>query len=87
MKPTNAMPATRHGLPPFECLSAMQKCIRRAMEREAMEFAVELIHSSKGYATMVCNRLEIISHEDIDTQAAPHIVPFVRVACEQARAR
>ncbi len=35
---------------------------------------------------MVANRLEVISHEDIDTAAAPHIVPFVRAAAEQARA-
>jgi replication-associated recombination protein RarA len=81
-----SMPETRHGLPAFECLSAMQKSIRRSMEREAMEFACELIHTSKAYCTMVCNRLEIISHEDIDTAASPHIVPFVRTACEQARA-
>lgn len=81
-----SMPETRHGLPAFECLSAMQKCIRRAMEREAMEFAVELIHTSKAYTTMVCNRLEIVSHEDIDSAKAPHVIPFVRTCCEQARA-
>jgi len=55
------------------------------MEKEAMEFACELIHTSKNYCTMVANRLEIISHEDIDTERAPHVVPFVRTACEQAR--
>jgi hypothetical protein len=55
------------------------------MEREAMAFACELIHTSKAYTTMVCTRLEIISHEDIDTQAAPHIIPFVRLCCDQAR--
>jgi hypothetical protein len=86
MKTTNTMPPTRHGLPPFECLSAMQKCIRRSLEREAMEFAVELIHTSKAYATMVCNRLEIISHEDIDSMKAPHVAPFIKAAAEQARA-
>jgi replication-associated recombination protein RarA len=63
----------------------MQKYIRRGMEREAMEFAVELMHTSKQFHTMVCNRLEIISHEDIDTQADPRIVPFVRAAMDQAR--
>ena len=50
-----------------------------------MEFAVELMHTSKAFNSMVTNRLEVISHEDIDTAAAPHIVPFVRAACEQAR--
>jgi hypothetical protein len=33
---------------------------------------------------MVCKRLEIISHEDIDTQADPAIVPFVAAAVAQA---
>jgi replication-associated recombination protein RarA len=54
------------------------------MEREAMEFAVELIHTSKAYHSMVCKRLEIISHEDIDTGANPTIVPFVATAVAQA---
>ena len=79
------IPATRHGLQALACVSAMQKCIRRGMEREAMEFAVELIHTSKAFCTMVTNRLEIISHEDIDTVSQPWIVPFVRTACQQAR--
>lgn len=80
------IPRTKNNLAAFGCLSAMQKCIRRGMEREAMEFAVELMHSSKAFNTMVCNRLEIISHEDIDTAAAPQIVPFVKAASDQARA-
>jgi hypothetical protein len=33
------IPDTRNGLPAMACVSAMQKCIRRGMEREAMEFA------------------------------------------------
>ena len=57
------------------------------MEREAMEFAVELIHTSKAFLSMVCKRLEIISHEDIDTQANPAIVPFVAAAVAQAMRR
>jgi len=68
------------------CLSAMQKCVRRGMEAEAMQFACELLHTSKGFHTMVCNRLQIISHEDIDTGADPQIVPFVKAACDQAQA-
>jgi hypothetical protein len=32
-----------------------------------------------------CNRLEIISHEDVDSAKAPHVVRFVSTACEQAR--
>lgn len=68
------------------CVSAMQKCIRRGLEREAMEFACELLHTSKAFNTMVCNRLEIISHEDIDSIANPEVIPYVRAAAEQARA-
>jgi hypothetical protein len=44
----------------------------------AMEFAVELMHTSKAFHSMVCNRLEVICHEDLDTLAAPHVFPFVR---------
>ena len=78
------IPNTRNGLPAIACVSAMQQCIRRGLEREAMEFAVELIQTSKAFHSMVCKRLEIISHEDIDTQANPAIVPFVAtaVACD-----
>lgn len=81
------MPPTRNNLPAMACVSAMQKCIRRGMEREAMEFAVELMHTSKQYHTMVCNRLEVISHEDVETVAAPWIVPFVAAAVAQSRER
>lgn len=79
------IPPTANSLPALTCISAIQKCIRRGMEREAMEFAVEMIHSSKALCSMVCNRLQVISHEDIDTLAQPHIVPFVHTATEQAR--
>lgn len=82
----NLIPKTRHGLDTYVCLSAMQKYIRRGLEREAMEFACEMLHTSKNFCTMVCNRLEIISHEDIDTQINPHIAAFVKTACDQARA-
>lgn len=80
------IPNTKNGLPAMGCLSAMQKYIRRGLEMEAMSFAVELHHTSKNFATMVCNRLEVISHEDIDSIAAPWVIPYVRTACEQARA-
>lgn len=78
------MPTTLHNMPAMVCLSAMHKCIRRGMEREAMQFACELGHSSKSYAVMVANRLEIISHEDIGL-AEPSIIPLVATCCEQAR--
>jgi replication-associated recombination protein RarA len=79
------IPPTKNGLPAMVCISMMQKAIRRGMEKEAMEAAVELLHSSKAFLTMVANRLEICSHEDIDTHAAPWIIPFVAVCTEQAK--
>jgi replication-associated recombination protein RarA len=75
---------TVHGLDANACISALQKFIRRGMEREAMQVAVEMGHTSKGFATWVANRLEIISHEDIGL-AAPEVIVLVRTCCEQAR--
>jgi replication-associated recombination protein RarA len=79
------IPPTKNNLPAMAVLSAMQKAIRRGMEIEAMQFATELLHTSKAFHSMVCNRLEIVSHEDIDTALAPHVVPFVATCCEQAK--
>jgi hypothetical protein len=42
------IPDTKNGLPAMVCVSAMQKCIRRDMEREAMELACELMQTSKA---------------------------------------
>ncbi|UGY28158.1 hypothetical protein HU675_0016135 [Bradyrhizobium septentrionale] len=81
------IPDTKNGLPAMACVSAMQKAIRRGLEREAMEFAVELMHTSKPMHSMVCNRLEVICHEDLDTIAAPWVVPFVATALSQSRDR
>lgn len=81
------MPPTKHGLPAMACVSAMQKCIRRGMEREAMEFACELMHTSKAFHSMVCNRLEVICHEDLDTLAAPQLFPFVVASLAASKER
>jgi replication-associated recombination protein RarA len=45
------------------------------------------MHTSKAFHSMVCNRLEVISHEDIETVAAPWIVPFVAAATTQSKER
>jgi replication-associated recombination protein RarA len=79
------IPPTRNGLDAMACLSALQKCIRRSMEAEAMLFACELLHTSKGFFTMVVNRLEIVAHEDLDTALAPHVTVFVATCVEQAK--
>ncbi len=79
------IPPSKNGLPAMALISTMQKAVRRNMPDLAMQCAVELMHTSKGFNTMVTNRLELIAHEDIDTAASPHIVPFVRASMEQAR--
>jgi replication-associated recombination protein RarA len=78
------IPPTVHGLHAMTCVSALQKCIRRGMEVEAMEFACELIGTSRAFTSMVCKRLEVISHEDIDVMTQPWIAPFVSTAVAQA---
>ncbi len=77
------IPHTLNGLGPFDCLSAMQKSIRRGLEREAMHLASELSLTSKAFNTMVCNRLRIIAHEDIGL-IDPMVPIFVSLACQQA---
>lgn len=79
------IPPTLHGMNAMTCISSLQKCIRRSMEAEAMAFAVELMHSSRGFFTMTCNRIEVVSHEDIDCIAAPHVVVFVATCIEQSK--
>ncbi len=78
------LPRTIHSLVPHDCISALQKFVRRGMEREAMEVACELGHTSKSYATWVANRLVVMSYEDVGL-ADPSIIPLVRTACDQAR--
>jgi replication-associated recombination protein RarA len=46
-----------------ECTSAMQKCIRRGLEEEALFWATEL--DQAGYGAYVWKRLQIIASEDI----------------------
>ena len=52
-----------------------------------MQFAVELMHTSKAFHSMACNRLEVICHEDLDTLAAPHAFPFVAASLAESRER
>lgn len=59
------IPRTRNNMSSFDCISALQKCIRRGLEREAMHFAMEMCMSSKAFYTRTLNRLIVIAHEDI----------------------
>jgi replication-associated recombination protein RarA len=76
------MPKTHHGLAMMPCLSALQKAIRRGDAETAMQFACELMHTSKAFFTAVCNRLEVISHEDVGVRMA---IQFTATCVEQAK--
>jgi len=78
------LPKTMHGLDPYVCVSAVQKCIRRGLERQAMEFVIEMARTSKHYFSWVCNRIEICVHEDIGL-GDQNAVLFASRALEQAR--
>jgi replication-associated recombination protein RarA len=58
-----------------ECTSAMQKCIRRGLEEEALFWATEL--DLAGYGAYVWKRLQIVASEDIGL-ADPNVCVQVR---------
>jgi replication-associated recombination protein RarA len=62
-----------------ECTSAMQKCIRRGLDEEALFWATEL--DLAGYGAYVWRRLQIIASEDIGL-ADPNICVQVRALYE-----
>ena len=68
--------STINGHDPFEVVSAIQKCIRRGLEREAMAWCLEMAHSSKSFYSWMLGRLNVIAHEDIGL-ADPDAVRFV----------
>jgi replication-associated recombination protein RarA len=78
------IPRTINGLDSFEIVSALQKHIRRGEEREAMHCFCELAHTSKAFFTRACNRLEIISHEDIGLANLEGVL-FTAVCVDQAK--
>ncbi len=78
------IPNTQHGLSPYECISAMQKHIRRGEEREAMHCFMEMAQTSKNFFSWAVNRIEVISHEDVGL-ANPLGVSCAAIWIEQAR--
>jgi hypothetical protein len=77
------VPPTLNRLEPLVVISCLQKAIRRADERLAMQCAVELAESSKTYGSMLLNRLRIILHEDLDVVARPDIIAGVEATIQQ----
>jgi len=59
------IPRTKNGMNSFECISAMQKHIRRGEEEKAVHFALEMAMSSTAFCTRVLNRLIVIAQEDV----------------------
>ncbi|NLE05018.1 MAG: hypothetical protein GX638_09480 [Crenarchaeota archaeon] len=59
------MASTDRGYDLHELLSALQKCIRRGLEYEALHFALELEAFGKSGPIILWNRLKIIACEDI----------------------
>jgi replication-associated recombination protein RarA len=70
---------TESGYLNSECTSAMQKCIRRGLEEEALFWATEL--DLAGYGAYVWKRLQIIASEDIGL-ADPNVCVQVRALYE-----
>lgn len=64
------IPPTRRGYAFDECASALQKCIRRGQEEQALYWALELAES--GYTQYVWRRLLVITSEDVGV-AEPHM--------------
>jgi replication-associated recombination protein RarA len=62
-----------------ECTSALQKCIRRGLEEEALFWASEL--DLAGYGAYVFKRLRIIASEDIGI-ADPNVCTQIRALWE-----
>jgi replication-associated recombination protein RarA len=78
------IPQTINKMNSFECVSALQKAIRRNMEREAVHFALEMSMTSKAFCTRVLNRLLIIAHEDVGL-GDPQAVMYATMAVQTAR--
>jgi replication-associated recombination protein RarA len=70
---------TANGYLNSECTSAMQKCIRRGLEEDALFWATEL--DLAGYGAYVWKRLQIIASEDIGL-ADPNVCVQVRALYE-----
>jgi hypothetical protein len=71
-------PKTLSGVPYDECISGLQKMIRRGKEKEALILMQELC--SSGYPAAVARRLMIIAVEDIGL-ANPKVVAQVYALC------
>jgi len=79
------MVTTQNGYDLHELLSALQKCIRRGLEEQAVFFAVELDGFGSSGSTTLWNRLKIIASEDIG--CANPIMPILIETLERSYLR
>lgn len=71
---------TKNGCMPYDLLSAMQKFIRRSMEREALWCFLEL--ESAGLYYVAANRLTVCVYEDVGIANTP-LLDSIAVHVEQ----
>jgi replication-associated recombination protein RarA len=62
----NQKPRARHNYDAFEVVSALQKCIRRGLEEDALYWAYELAESpNTNYYSWLWARLKVIACQDV----------------------
>ncbi len=67
-----------------ELISALQKCIRRGKEEEALYFAMELGNEGKSGFGLLVSRLQVITYEDIGL-GDPSMVTTVSTALKDMK--
>jgi replication-associated recombination protein RarA len=75
------LPNTLNNYSPYEVMSALQKCIRRGLEEEALYWAFELTEAGPTNAKVCLSRLHVMAHEDVglgDPQAALFAIQSVQ---------
>jgi replication-associated recombination protein RarA len=74
------MPATIRGYEFAEVASALQKCVRRGQEEQALYWSAELDRS--GYGRYLWYRLQIIACEDVGLAEGPQLFAEIRALYE-----
>ena len=80
------IPATMHGLPAMACVSRDAEGHPPLMERrgDGVRRRVDA-HVARASSPWSATGWRSSRHEDMDTQLAPHVVPFVATCVEQAK--
>ena len=73
---------TIHGYDMYECLSAVQKCVRRGLEKDALYWATELQMSSPAMESALWGRILIMASEDVGLASDAASADNVALTCE-----